>query len=113
IGQAIGGPSAFSYPAKVAPPELLGRYVGSAYAMFQIGNAIGPTIGVLLWTHLHRAFWLVVLVFGLLMVIPGAWGMAPAGTFAGPKVRQWLRSRLVADLPQPAARGGSAPEAET
>jgi MFS family permease len=74
-GQVIGGPAAFAYPAKVAPPAVLGRYIGSARATFQLGYAIGPVVGVLLWNNLGRGFWLLCLLFGLAMVPPGIWGM--------------------------------------
>jgi MFS family permease len=79
IGQVIGGPAAFAYPAKAAPPGAMGRYIGSAHATFGLGYAIGPVLGVLLWTRLGDGFWAVVLAFGLLMIAPGVWGMRPRG----------------------------------
>lgn len=79
IGQVIGGPAAFAYPARVAPAEAMGRYIGSAHATFQAGYAIGPIIGVLLWNSLGRSFWALCFGFGLVMIIPGIWGMRPAG----------------------------------
>lgn len=75
VGQVTGGAQAFTYPAKVAPPALLGRYVGSAYAMFGIGGTLGPILGVLLWHTIGNTFWAVCFVVGLAMIVPGYWGM--------------------------------------
>ena len=77
IGETIGAPAVFAYPAKVAPAGAVGRYLGSAHATFQLGYAIGPIVGVLLWTALGDGFWAVCCVFGLAMVAPGIWGMRP------------------------------------
>ncbi|HET6214494.1 MAG TPA: MFS transporter [Micromonosporaceae bacterium] len=77
-GVVIGGASAFAYPAKVAPDGAVGRYIGSAHAAFQSGYMIGPALGVLLWHSLGRTFFAICLAFGLLMIIPGVWGMRPA-----------------------------------
>ncbi|MCI0685907.1 MAG: MFS transporter [Sporichthyaceae bacterium] len=77
IGETIGAPAVFAYPAKVAPAGAVGRYLGSAHATFQLGYAIGPIVGVLLWTALGDGFWAVCCAFGLAMVVPGIWGMRP------------------------------------
>ncbi len=84
VGQIVGGPSAFSYPAKVAPPGVTGRYLGSAHATFQLGYAIGPIVGVLLWNHLGHWFWALCFAFGMVMVVPGIWGMRQTGQPAAP-----------------------------
>jgi MFS family permease len=75
VGQVIGGPAAFAFPARAAPPGAMGRYIGAAHAMFQSGYALGPIIGVLLWTHLGARFWLICFLFGMIMILPGSWGM--------------------------------------
>ncbi len=75
IGQIIGGAQAFAYPAKVAPPGAVGRYLGSAHAMFGLGYAVGPVIGVLLWTNIGNAFWGICFALGVVLVLPGIWGM--------------------------------------
>lgn len=79
VGQIIGGPAAFAYPAKVAPPEATGRYLGSAHAMFVLGYAIGPIAGIALWLDIGKSFWVLCLVFGLVMTVAGIWGMRPTG----------------------------------
>ncbi len=75
LGQCVGGAQAFAYPMKVAPPHVVGRYIGSALATFQLGYAIGPIVGIMLWNQLGRSFWAIVVVVGLAMVLPGIWGM--------------------------------------
>lgn len=77
LGQCIGGAQAMSYPMKVAPAHASGRYIGSALATFQLGYAVGPIVGIALWTQLGRSFWLLVIVIGLAMVLPGIWSMRP------------------------------------
>ncbi|WP_412543125.1 MFS transporter [Longispora sp. K20-0274] len=44
FGQIIGGPSIFAYPAKVAPPGTVGRYMGGFFAAFGLGQALGPML---------------------------------------------------------------------
>jgi hypothetical protein len=85
IGQIIGGPSAFAYPAKVAPPGARGRYIASAHAFFNLGYVIGPIVGVLLWESVGKAFWGICLACGALLVGPGIWALRPvAPPAAGP-----------------------------
>jgi len=97
VGETIGAPAVFAYPAKVAPAGAVGHYLGSAHATFQLGYAIGPIVGVLLWTALGDAFWALVCVFGLAMVAPGIWGMRaePVAPPAGAPVS----ARSAADPP--------------
>ena len=49
LAEIIAGPTMFAYPGMAAPPKLLGRYVGSAHAMFGLGSALGPFLGVWVW----------------------------------------------------------------
>jgi hypothetical protein len=86
VGQMIGGPAAFSYPAKAAPAGSTGQYIGSAHAMFQLGFVLGPTLGILLFDGIGKWFWGVCVLLGLAMVGPGIWGLrpsVPAGESAG------------------------------
>ena len=77
-GVLIGGPAAFTHPVQVAPPGASARYIGLANAMFRLGYAIGPVLGILLWTHIGKGVWLVCLVVGLLITGPGIWSLRPA-----------------------------------
>lgn len=86
VGQIIGGPAAFAYPAKVAPAGATGRYIGSAHAMFTLGYAIGPVAGIAMWNGIGKAFWGVLFVFGMAMAAAGVWGMRPAPDPGGARV---------------------------
>jgi predicted MFS family arabinose efflux permease len=58
MGEVVGGPTMFAYPALVAPAPAKGRYLGAAHAMFGIGGALGPVLGVALWSRAGTAVWL-------------------------------------------------------
>jgi MFS family permease len=74
-GQLIGGPAAFAHPVRVAPPGAKARYIGLANGAFQLGYAIGPVAGVLLWTHIGKGVWLVCAIVGALITVPGIWSL--------------------------------------
>jgi MFS family permease len=79
LGQIVGGPAAFSYPAKAAPPGATGQYIGSAHAMFGLGYAVGPILGILLFNGIGKSFWGVCVLLGLAMIAPGIWALRPSG----------------------------------
>jgi MFS family permease len=83
-GPLIGGPAAFAHPVQVAPPGASARYIGFANAAFQLGSAIGPIAGVLLWTHIGKSVWLVVLAVGVLITGPGIWSLRQPVSAAEP-----------------------------
>ncbi|WP_432949629.1 MFS transporter [Kribbella sp. CA-253562] len=58
LAEIIAGPTMFAYPGMAAPPQLLGRYVGSAHAMFGLGSALGPFLGVWVWNNSGTQVWL-------------------------------------------------------
>jgi MFS family permease len=74
-GALIGGPAAFTHPVQVAPPGAAARYIGLANGAFRLGYAIGPVLGILLWTHIGKGVWLVGLAAGLLITGPGIWSL--------------------------------------
>jgi len=57
LAEIVGGPTMFAYPAQAAPIALRGRYLGSAHAMFGLGSAIGPVLGVAAWEAFGRGVW--------------------------------------------------------
>lgn len=57
IGEVLGGPTLFAYPAVIAPAELKSRYLGGFYFAFGLGNAIGPALGERLLAGLGRGAW--------------------------------------------------------
>jgi MFS family permease len=77
LAEIVGGPSVFAYPGMAAPPGLTGRYMGSMQAMFGLGTAIGPVVGVALYGVFGaNAWWM----FGIASVVAmaSAWfGMRP------------------------------------
>ncbi|MFC1409713.1 MFS transporter [Streptacidiphilus sp. N1-12] len=57
LGEIIGGPSIFAYPAIVAPAQLKSRYLGSFQFVFGLGSALGPMIGGWLFVQLGHGVW--------------------------------------------------------
>jgi predicted MFS family arabinose efflux permease len=57
LAEIIAGPTMFAYPAIAGPAHLRGRYLGSAQAMFSLGTAIGPVIGVSVYNMVGRSAW--------------------------------------------------------
>lgn len=66
VGQIIGGPAIFSYPAKVAPAGLKGRYLGAFFGMFGLGQALGPIIAAPIYQLLGSGIWFLSGLVGLL-----------------------------------------------
>ncbi len=82
LAEIVGGPTMFAYPAQAAPGALRGRYIGSAHAMFGLGSAIGPVLGVAGWELLGRGVW-VACGLASLLGLAAAWTgirRAPAHT---------------------------------
>lgn len=82
LGEIVGGPTMFAYPAKAAPDGLRGRYLGSAHAMFGLGAALGPVLGVELWHAAGRSVWLYCGAVGLVAVIAARAGIIERSTEA-------------------------------
>ncbi|MGR4880856.1 MFS transporter [Streptomyces sp. LARHCF249] len=85
IGEIIGGPAVFAYPATAGPARLRSRYIGSFQFMFGLGTAVGPMVGSWLYLRLDGLVWPVVAmgsllatVFGLIAVRRPAPAPAPA-----------------------------------
>jgi MFS family permease len=68
FGVMVSGPTMFAHPAKF-PLQVRARYIGAQHAMFGLGSAIGPALGVLVWQALANSAFL---LFGLLNVIAAA-----------------------------------------
>lgn len=75
LAEIIGGPTMFAYPGMAAPKRLLGRYVGSAHAMFGLGSALGPFLGVWVWNNSGTQVWLWCGVAGAVGVVLAYFGM--------------------------------------
>ncbi|MBL1073651.1 MFS transporter [Nocardia sp. 2] len=68
LGVMISGPTIFAYPSTYAAP-VRARYVTGHQAVFGLGLAVGPTVGVLAWERLHTGVWP---LFGVCTVV-AAW----------------------------------------
>jgi MFS family permease len=78
LAEIIGGPTMFAYPGMAAPKPLLGRYVGSAHAMFGLGSALGPFLGVWVWNRSGTEVWVWCGLAGAIGVVLAYFGMRPA-----------------------------------
>lgn len=78
LAEIIGGPTMFAYPGMAAPKPLLGRYVGSAHAMFGLGSALGPFLGVWVWNRSGSEVWVWCGLAGAIGVVLAYFGMRPA-----------------------------------
>ena len=76
LAEIIGGPTMFAYPGMAAPPRLLGRYVGSAHAMFGLGSALGPFLGVWLWNSAGTQVWVWCGLAGAVGIVLAYFGMS-------------------------------------
>jgi hypothetical protein len=87
VGQMIAGPTVFAWPAKAAPEGMAGRYLGRALAMFGLGQAVGPMLGLLAYQYLGRSFWCLCGLMGVVSALLCQYAMKPpaaAGASARP-----------------------------
>jgi MFS family permease len=71
LGEIIGGPSIFAYPAIAGQPHVKGRYIGSFQFVFGLSAAIGPVVGGWLFVRLGHQVWLVLAVGSLIATTLG------------------------------------------
>ncbi|WP_019872675.1 MFS transporter [Salinispora oceanensis] len=69
LGEIIGGPAAFAYPAVAGPASLKSRYIGSFQFMFGLGTAVGPMAGGWLFVQLGHSVWLVIALSSVLATL--------------------------------------------
>jgi len=58
LGEVVGAPAVFAFPAMAGPAHLKGRYIGSFQFMFGLGSAVGPMVGGALFTSFGHRVWL-------------------------------------------------------
>jgi MFS family permease len=85
LSEIIGAPTAFAYPSMVAPPGLLGRYIGAMQSALGIGMTIGPIVGVWLLNSVGRWVWLWMGGVAILSTIAARAGMRGPAATAGPE----------------------------
>ncbi|MBB4894210.1 MFS family permease [Streptomyces olivoverticillatus] len=90
LGEIIGGPAVFAYPANAGPDRLKSRYIGSFQFMFGLGTAVGPMLGGWMFLQLGQLVWPALAVGSLLATVLGLAAVrtrtepaAPAATAAG------------------------------
>lgn len=71
LGEIIGGPVVFAYPAVAGPARLKSRYIGSFQFTFGLGSAVGPVIGGWLFVQLGHGVWPVLAVGSVLATLFG------------------------------------------
>ncbi len=95
LAEIVAGPTLFAYPGMAGPARLRGRYMGTAQAMFGVGSAIGPVIGVTIWDAIGTPVWLLCGAACAAAMAAASWGIrrpavqtaAPGSTpDAGPQV---------------------------
>jgi predicted MFS family arabinose efflux permease len=69
LGEIIGGPATFAYPAIAAPARLKGHYIGSFQFMFGLGTAVGPALGGWLFIRLGHGVWPVLALGSVLATV--------------------------------------------
>ncbi|MEU1345655.1 MFS transporter [Streptomyces sp. NPDC005775] len=95
LGEIIGGPAIFAYPAVSAPAHLKSRYIAGFHFVFALGSALGPMAGGWLFAELGHRVWPVL-----------ALGSLIATTFAMVAVRS------PKGVPDPAGESRSEPAAD-
>jgi MFS family permease len=69
LGQIVSGPTMFAHPQRVAAPASRGRYTGATHAMFGLGTALGPLLGVLAWDAFGDGVWTLCGAIGALAAV--------------------------------------------
>ncbi|WP_103545243.1 MFS transporter [Streptomyces sp. SM1] len=78
LGEIVGYPTLFfAYPAQAGPPELRGRYLGASNSLYGLGTAVGPFLGVMVWSEFGNGLWLGCGAVGLLAVGAAWLGVRP------------------------------------
>jgi MFS family permease len=80
IGEMVGTPTVSAYPGQVAPAGLRGRYIAAGAFSMQIGYAVGPVLGVAVWTLWPDGVWWGCTAVTVLAVSAALTGMTGRGT---------------------------------
>jgi MFS family permease len=78
LAEITAGPTMSAYPANAGPARLKSQYLGTSQAMFTLGFAIGPAIGVLAWNAIGTKVWWLCGVASLAGLVAAWYGMRPA-----------------------------------
>lgn len=80
LGEIIGGPAVFAYPATAGPAHLKARYIGSFQFVFGLGSAVGPVVGAALFVEFGRAVWPLLAIGSVFAVVFGIIGVRPSNS---------------------------------
>ncbi|MFF4015219.1 MFS transporter [Streptomyces sp. NPDC001843] len=76
-GLMISGPTLWAHPAK-ADEKVRGRYIAASQTVFGLGSAVGPALGMLMWTRYGDAVWATCAVLGTLAAALAFAGLRPS-----------------------------------
>ncbi|NNJ03354.1 MFS transporter [Streptomyces sp. PKU-MA01144] len=69
LGETVCSPTMVAYPALMARPGMAGHYIGASQAAFGMGTALGPALGVAMWSAWGDTVWL---LLGALALVAAA-----------------------------------------
>jgi MFS family permease len=75
LGEIIGGPTIFAYPAIAGPARLKSRYIGSFQFVFGVGSALGPMLGGWLFVRLGHGVWPVMASLSIVATVLGVFAV--------------------------------------
>ncbi len=78
LAEITAGPTMSAYPANAGPARLKSQYLGTSQAMFTLGFAIGPALGVLAWNAIGPKVWWLCGAASLAGLVAAWYGMRPA-----------------------------------
>lgn len=76
-GLMISGPTLWAHPAK-AGEQVRGRYIAASQTVFGLGSAVGPALGMLMWTHYGDGVWATCAVLGTAAAALAFFGLRPS-----------------------------------
>ena len=74
IAEITAGPTMASYPGRIAPAGVRGRYIAAQQTMFNLGVAVGPVLGVAIYRAVGSLVWVCCAVgcgLGLTLALAG------------------------------------------
>jgi predicted MFS family arabinose efflux permease len=74
-GVMMSGPTMFAHSSK-APAAVRGRYIGASQAMFGLGAATGPALGVLAWARWGNGVWAICGLAGVVATVCAVVGVS-------------------------------------
>ena len=91
VGEVIGGPAVFAYPANAGPVALRSRYISTYQFMQALGTAVGPVVGGLLFVRMGHASWPLLGAGGLVAAALALAAVRAPGRSAAPPVDGGVR----------------------